>query len=260
MGIIEFKYKICTGCKEELPATLKYFYKQKNGLYGLESKCKKCKAKVRCCEYTGIEKPLTIKDDKKLCTKCKNWFPATIEFFTKDVNNKTGLRSRGKCCTRKKVSSEVSYGNKTCTKCLEVFPATLKYFNKNGNFLKSRCKWCCKENLVEYYNKNYESYVLKVYENDYWDLLITPKYASRYKMGKIFKKAKELSKKTGIKHHVDHIDPRRNDLICGFHIETNLQILTAEENLRKSNKFTPYRIDQFGVKYLLSENGDWIQS
>ena len=38
----EMHFKTCTKCGETLPATTEYFYKQKNGKYGLLSICKKC--------------------------------------------------------------------------------------------------------------------------------------------------------------------------------------------------------------------------
>lgn len=49
----------------------------------------------------------------------------------------------------------------------------------------------------------------------------------------IYKQCKALNKKTKIEHHVDHIIPISKG---GKHHPSNLQILTAKENLHKSSK------------------------
>jgi hypothetical protein len=70
-----------------------------------------------------------------------------------------------------------------------------------------------------------------------WITLRTPSWADLEKIEEIYIKSSHVSKETGILHHVDHIVPLQNKLVCGLHVEWNLQIITAEENLRKNNKF-----------------------
>ena len=43
--------KTCTTCKKTKPATPEYFYRQKNGKYGLSSQCKECKLKSQNAWY-----------------------------------------------------------------------------------------------------------------------------------------------------------------------------------------------------------------
>ena len=64
-----------------------------------------------------------------------------------------------------------------------------------------------------------------------------PVWADKKAIQDIYIKARQLTKETGINYEVDHIIPLNHPLVCGLHVEFNLQILTEEENIKKSNSF-----------------------
>ena len=64
-----------------------------------------------------------------------------------------------------------------------------------------------------------------------------PAWANKKAIQQIYIEARQLSEKTGIPHEVDHIIPSNNPLVCGLHVESNLQIITEKENQIKSAKF-----------------------
>jgi hypothetical protein len=64
----------------------------------------------------------------------------------------------------------------------------------------------------------------------------TPCWANLKKIREIYRLCVSISKKTGVKHHVDHVIPLVSDEVCGLHVENNLVVVPAAVNQRKSNK------------------------
>jgi 5-methylcytosine-specific restriction endonuclease McrA len=67
----------------------------------------------------------------------------------------------------------------------------------------------------------------------------TPKWVTpeqRKAMREMYLSAQRLTKLTGERYVVDHIVPLINPDVCGLHLPWNLQVMTQEENLKKSNK------------------------
>jgi hypothetical protein len=70
-------------------------------------------------------------------------------------------------------------------------------------------------------------------------LQATPLWVDFEAIKAIYKQCAERTRITGIPHAVDHILPLQGKKVCGLHVAANLQILSATDNLKKSNKLLP---------------------
>lgn len=69
--------------------------------------------------------------------------------------------------------------------------------------------------------------------------LATPVWCDRDAILDIYITCKIKTMLTGIVHHVDHVIPLQGKYVCGFHVHTNLRIITAKENFSKNNRYAP---------------------
>lgn len=66
--------------------------------------------------------------------------------------------------------------------------------------------------------------------------IATPSNISNDQLLPLYKKAAQLTKKTGTSHQVDHYYPVKGKTVCGLNVPWNMQVITASENWSKGNK------------------------
>lgn len=67
----------------------------------------------------------------------------------------------------------------------------------------------------------------------------TPTWANKSAMKAFYETAQGLNMLLGEWHHVDHIVPLRSRLVCGLHVEHNMEVIPATENHLKNNRYWP---------------------
>lgn len=78
----------------------------------------------------------------KQCTKCKEWKPATTEYFHRTKGIACGLMARCKACRSTQKPSTIKEGYKRCPRCKEEKPATLDYFATDRRRISGLTVWC----------------------------------------------------------------------------------------------------------------------
>ena len=126
--------KICTKCKEELPATTEYFHRHNQSNDSLRSRCKKCRNKTnqRWRKIKANEKKKES-PPKVQCTKCKQWYSATVEYFYKNQYAIYGLSPSCKLCDRK-------YSRKKSLK--RRYGITINEYDEMINKQNGKCAIC----------------------------------------------------------------------------------------------------------------------
>lgn len=145
---------------------------------------------------------------------------------------------------------------KYCIGCKKLIK--LSNFNINSNVSSNKtilCKICNNDKCSIYHENNKEEIHSrhKKYAIDKKELFSsksakyraaklqrTPKWLTDeddWMFKEIYSLAKLREELTGAKWHVDHIIPLQGELVCGLHVPINLQVITATENLNKSNKY-----------------------
>jgi len=157
---------------------------------------------------------------------------------------------------------------KQCSECGKMLPISSfhakKRKRKDGSTYKgyvAKCKTCRntdhktyrKENsdVVKAYNKTPQRKAAARERNRLKDIRkshpAVPNWITaehRKAIRAIYLHAADCRTVTGEEYHVDHIVPLKGETVCGLHVPWNLQVLPADVNTSKSNKWHWGRMDQ----------------
>lgn len=129
-----------------------------------------------------------------------------------------------------------------CNLCKDLHLFGISSYNSTGVSL--HCRQCssarsqafrdCNPELSKEHSRNNyyshkDSYIQRNISKKLHTKLATPSWANLDIIKRVYDCAEG--------DHVDHIIPLQGELVCGLHVENNLQYLSPEENMRKSNKF-----------------------
>lgn len=191
----------------------------------------------------------------KKCSKCGE-IKGSLDFY-KASNKKDGLRGECKTCSK---ASNAKYYTANSEK---IINRTKKYQQDNRELHRDRYRETKKiwaknnSDKIEQYRKKHSGSEIHKLARSAWlkrnrdkgrhylakyraaKLQQTPSWANEQLIAAYYKEARRLEELTGIKFHVDHIIPLQGELVSGLHVESNLQLLMAHENMGKSNKFDP---------------------
>lgn len=129
---------------------------------------------------------------------------------------------------------------KICSKC--GIEKSISEFNKDTRPARnlthdSSCRVCKKEQKKLTARLHRATDLARGSRRRAYKLKASPKWADSKKILEVYKQRESITKETGVMHHVDHIVPLQGKYVCGLHVDNNLRIIPALENIVKSNKF-----------------------
>ena len=168
----------------------------------------------------------------RICKKCNQTYPLTSEFF-QPRNDRPGLFRLE--CRKCKNKYRQLWGKKNYAYVLQK---NREWAKANPEIGRKRHRAWRANNLIAV-QKEREQNKQWYKENAAWARAKTAARRNAYNhpISLLFKEEiLKIYKACPPGYHVDHIIPLKGKNVCGLHVPHNLQYLTQEENLKKSNK------------------------
>jgi len=165
-----------------------------------------------------------------LQSRCKLCFSEIMKIYREE--NIKAVKERGALDYAKNRDAYISRSKKRYAENTEkIKKATASYQKANP---EKRAAW-----NSSYSRANKDKVCALTAARNARKLLATPLWVNHCAIRDVYSEAERLTTRTGIAHQVDHIVPLRSPLVCGLHWEGNLQIISAVENRKKSNRYWP---------------------
>jgi hypothetical protein len=213
-------YKVCNRCEVSLPASdFPIKSSAKDGRYGF---CKPCKRSAD--KKSRGKRANSLLPKPKVCSCCREL--KGVEDYPKSKHKPDGLHNECKPC--KNLRSRSSYeGNKDL-----ILSRNKSWRDGNPDKVLERSKL--------YYLSNKSDFISRAAKRRSLKLEARPSWISKEQEQQIkdfYWLAKDLTAVSGETYHVDHIVPLQGKNVCGLHVPWNLQVLPADINLSKGNRY-----------------------
>lgn len=178
----------------------------------------------------------------KVCTKCLEEKP--LEQYYSDKRAKDGKQSQCKTCHKSFYQTE--HGKRVKSKSYDPKKRSEYYqCNKTREQERNAAYYqTYKSQRLSYGKKHYQQNKSKYLEYTRTRqaklLQRTPTWLNvdqKKEIQEFYWLAKDLTAVSGETYHVDHIVPLQGENVCGLHVPWNLQILPADINLSKGNRY-----------------------
>jgi len=224
--------KTCRICNIEKPLSEFRLRKSRKGNLVPRNECKCCKSKIDA-EYRAKnrEKVLAKKAEYREANR-ESIREADREKYAADENRRSTVQSRVKLWRKEnreqylETNRQYHLDNRD-----EILLKQAKYRKHNAPKIR--------KTIQTWESKNPEKVIATKlrYKAKRRSTLgkAMPPWADESKIKQIYELAAKRNRE-GTPTHVDHIVPLHGKRVCGLHCEDNLQLLSPEENMRKSNK------------------------
>lgn len=196
--------KACSKCETVKP--LVDFHNNSFSKDGKKSSCKEC-IRIDSKKYYQTNKELILTKGRKYYVNNKEKVDCANLLWAK--NNKEKVRAIHRKWVEKNPDRNCAHKK--------------SWILRNPEKKKEATRKHRKNNLPMYAEKSMRRYASK--------LNATPLWADIDAIKDVYKEAEYFQMQ------VDHVVPLKGKNVCGLHVWDNLQLLTAEENQKKSNKF-----------------------